>query len=84
MKEVKVYPKFKCDYCKKRAVKASMIKHEIICWYNPNRKCRTCDGEGIEFYGVDYGQGVVECERPCLDCERAKEVQKPLSIKENK
>lgn len=79
MKEVKVMPKFKCDFCKKRATKASMLKHEIICWYNPNRKCRTCKGEGTVFIlnGSLDGQ-IWEDEKDCDDCERAK------YIKENK
>lgn len=82
MKEVKVYPKFKCDFCKKRAVKASMEKHEIICWYNPNRKCRTCDGEGTQFFANAYppDYGVFEDERPCPDCARAEEIKKKKEL----
>ena len=50
MKEVKVYPQFNCDYCKKRAVKHAMVKHEKICYLNPNRECRQRDGRGFEFF----------------------------------
>lgn len=78
MKEVKVMPKFKCDFCKKRAVKSAMEKHEVICWYNPNRKCRTCDGEGLvvtpraNIDGVIIGEETDEC----LDCNRAEEIKR--------
>lgn len=50
MKEVKVYPKFKCDFCKKRAVRHAMIKHERICYLNPNRECRQYDGRANVFF----------------------------------
>ena len=70
MKPVKTYPKYKCDFCKKKAVHHAMLKHEVVCWYNPNRKCRTCFGEGTVF----YYNGFTEVESDCPDCERAKEI----------
>lgn len=79
MKEVKVYPKFKCDFCKKRAVKHHMILHEEVCWYNPNRKCRTCSGEGIVF----YYNGFTEIEEDCKDCKRAEEIKESKKLQTN-
>lgn len=68
MKAVKTYPKFKCDFCNKKAVHSAMVKHEIICWYNPSRRCRTCWGQGT----VCYDNGYTETVEDCKDCERAK------------
>lgn len=66
MKQVKVYPKFKCDFCKKRSTLSVMIRHEKICYMNPDRVCRTCDGGG-------YTQNEFnELSTPCDDCINSK------------
>ena len=83
MKQVKTYPKFKCDFCKKRAVKAAMIKHEKICWYNPNRECRTCEGLGYTI-GLDMNGYDTDEHIPCEDCERAKEIKLQKIREENR
>lgn len=38
--------RYKCTYCQKRvrAKKSDIVKHESICFYNPDVKsCSTCD-----------------------------------------
>lgn len=71
---VKTQPKFKCEFCNKKAIHWRMLQHEVICWYNPNRRCRTCFGEGTVF----YYNGFTEIEQDCPDCARAE------TIKQNK
>lgn len=65
---VKTYPKFKCDFCKKRAVAWVMKKHEIICWYNPNRVCE-------HRYADEY-------EGACRDCGIADEIKREKEKKQ--
>src|SRR3990167_10057923 len=47
MKEVKVMPRFKCDFCNRRSTKASMTQHEKVCFRNPNRFCDYCKNKGF-------------------------------------
>lgn len=81
MKEVKVYPKFKCDFCNKRSIKSRMLKHEIICYYNPNRICRECDGSGK----VIIETGIPELGNypptDCHSCEIVKEIKEKTKEK---
>lgn len=75
MKPVKTLPKFKCDFCKRRSTKASMEKHEKICFRNPNRFCEYCQNKGytVEIYGdlVEDGDGGLRDENaPCPLCSR--------------
>lgn len=46
MKAVKTQQKYKCDFCKRRSVKAAMEKHEKRCFRNPNRFCDYCENKG--------------------------------------
>jgi len=43
MRQKRVW-RYYCDHCKKGGCgKAAMIKHELHCIKNPDRKCRMCD-----------------------------------------
>lgn len=58
---VKVMPRFKCDFCKKRGTRTSMEKHERICFRNPDRFCDTCKNTGeVEESDMGY-YGKVPC-----------------------
>lgn len=61
MKEVKVMPRFKCDFCKHRSTKASMLKHEGRCFRNPNRYCDYCQNKGETEEGVEHYTYKVPC-----------------------
>ena len=69
MKEVKVQSKFKCDFCKKKSVQWRMIKHERICYLNPDRMCRQPTRLGYEFLKGDH-------DPECLDCIKSKDAIK--------
>lgn len=71
MKSVKVMPRFQCDFCKKRGVRASMKKHERRCFQNPNRFCDACENSGKVKDEIDnpYG-GLDEVERDCPYCAK--------------
>ena len=62
MKQVKVHPKFKCDFCKKRSVKSVMALHEKRCFRNPNRFCDYCENKGfIEEHYEGIGTQKIDC-----------------------
>ena len=65
MKLVKTYPKYKCDFCKKKAVEYAMKKHEITCYYNPNRVCRDCNNTGKVLCFIEHGDYTIDSERQC-------------------
>lgn len=46
MRLIKTLPRYKCDFCSHTATKAGMERHERICWFNPNRHCRSCNDTG--------------------------------------
>ena len=81
MKEIWQKPRagrfiYGCDFCKKTAVKKeTMIKHESICYWNPNRSdCPVCDGQG----NLDEWIDGVPLRQPCPACEEWKRIQKFL------
>ena len=67
MKSVKTYPKFQCDFCKKKTIKHAMIKHERICYLNPNRECRQSVRFGYEFLPNGHDED-------CLSCKISKQM----------
>lgn len=72
MISVKVLPKFKCDFCKKRSSKAAMEKHERRCYRNPNRFCDHCENLGFtseSLFDDDTGGGKIE-QVPCEYCAK--------------
>ena len=78
---VKVYPKFKCDFCKKKSTKFNMEKHEKICYYNPDRVCRDCSNEGIIHYpDSDYGE---PSDKVCPCVEIVNLIKRVKDFKEN-
>ena len=66
MKEVKVMPKYKCDFCNKRSVKLTMLLHEKRCFRNPNRFCDYCENKG--FTEEDYSDIVEGSSSVKVDC----------------
>lgn len=75
MKPVKVMPKFKCDFCKKRSIRSVMELHEKRCFRNPNRFCEFCDNKGVytETYGdlvYDGDGGLRDDNVKCPYCSR--------------
>lgn len=72
MKEIKTLPRYRCDFCKKTGVKATLVRHEIICWRNPNRYCESCKnkGEYTEVYDVGLSQTF-----PCFFCSQYDETK---------
>ena len=69
MKPINAQPKFKCDFCKKKSVEWRMKQHEIICYLNPDRKCRIHSRWGYEF--VKHKN-----KKDCDDCEKSREAIK--------
>jgi hypothetical protein len=82
MKPVKTLPKFKCDFCKRRAVKWVMELHEKRCFRNPNRFCDYCENKGFTHEHI-VGDGINEeayyQDIPCPYCS-AKDEQKTKEI----
>lgn len=66
MKQVKVMPKFKCDFCSRRSTKAAMTAHERICFRNPNRFCDHCENKGFTVERED----IYSYEAPCIYCSK--------------
>jgi len=81
---VKTQPKFRCEFCKKQAIKAAMEKHEKTCYYNPNRVCKRCDNTGVEFFmnGSPDGENYWQDERPCSACAIVQEIKDGGRLKE--
>lgn len=47
MKE-RTVTQYSCDFCGKKLLQRSaMVKHELACTLNPNRKCRMCEAAGL-------------------------------------
>ena len=64
MKQVKVMPRFKCDFCKKRSIKRVMELHEKRCFRNPNRFCDYCDNTGK----VEVSENEMSYKEDCPYC----------------
>lgn len=44
--KTKMVKRFYCDFCGKGSMRSDcMVRHEVICFYNPNRACLTCGEE---------------------------------------
>jgi len=78
MREINVPPKpakvrWGCDFCKKTtARKDTMERHEIVCYYNPTRKCPLCDGSGrLQEWHED---GFLLADDECYPCKVAREI----------
>ena len=78
MREIPIPPKpaktrYGCSFCKKTtARKETMERHEVVCYYNPNRVCPICDGSGrIQEWHED---GFLLTDDECSACKVAKEV----------
>ena len=68
-----------CDFCKRTNVwKATMERHEKMCYYNPNRECEFCDGSGT----IQLWTGGSSSDEPCHACKTAKEVQTERTTEE--
>ena len=67
-----------CSYCKRINVrKATMIQHEAMCYYNPERSvCPWCgdSSSGVEVIH-DYGTGQVT--QSCPKCDIWKSIHEP-------
>lgn len=72
MKEVKVYSKFKCDFCNKITVKFRMECHEVICYLNPNRLCRLNTRIGHVLVDPKHEKH----DKDCSDCIKSKKAIK--------
>ncbi len=70
MKQVKVMPRFKCDFCNRRSTKAPMERHEKVCFRNPDRFCPECKNTGIveRDEGFDIYTNIVK--EPCYYCSK--------------
>lgn len=73
MKEIKTYPRYKCDFCKKKAVLYAMTRHEKQCYLNKDRYCNTCKNTGTAETEEDRGEYTETIRVPCWDCFKAKE-----------
>lgn len=67
---VKTMPRFKCDFCKKRGVRAAMEKHERRCYRNPNRFCDGCQNTGKMKFEEYQGDYEVWVEGDCTYCAK--------------
>jgi len=47
MKPIKTQQRYRCDFCKKTGVRATIAIHEKRCFRNPNRYCDYCDNKGF-------------------------------------
>lgn len=56
MRPVKTQPRFHCDFCSRVSTRASMERHEGICWRNPDRFCPSCENRGhvVEIHQEAY------------------------------
>lgn len=68
MRPVKMRQRYRCDFCRYTATRASVEKHEKICWQNPDRHCPNCDGKGYHLEVYDYPGG--EFKTPCYFCSQ--------------
>lgn len=67
MKAVKTIQKYKCDFCKRRSIKAAMERHEKVCYRNPNRFCDYCENKGYTMEDLGIGSPV---KQDCPFCSR--------------
>ncbi len=74
MKPVRTQQRYKCDFCKRKSAKTSMIAHEKICFRNPNRFCELCQNKGsyTEVHGdlIEEGDGGLSEEIECIYCSK--------------
>jgi len=78
MKAVKTLQKYKCDFCKRRAIKCAMERHEKICFRNPNRFCDVClnTGKVESEYIEGIGSHIIDCHFCSrLDKEQLKSIE---------
>ena len=68
MTPVKTQPRYKCDFCKKRSVKAVMKLHEKRCFRNPNRFCDNCGNRG--FTMEETIEGYPDQKVDCIYCSQ--------------
>lgn len=66
--------RMKCRHCDRpyRTPK-TLANHERICHLNPERKCPTCNGDGVIHIRGDYSE--LDYEESCLECDMAKTKQ---------
>ncbi len=89
MKAVITQQKYKCDFCKRRSVRAAMEKHEKRCFRNPNRFCDTCENKGFtiegENWNADYKVYEHKREVACPYCStRDEKLEKEIAEREAK
>jgi hypothetical protein len=66
MKPVQSKPRFRCDFCRFQATEPTVIKHERICWRNPERHCPTCNNTGV----IAWVEDIYPYNEPCPYCAR--------------
>lgn len=91
MREIQIPPKpaktrYGCDFCKKTtARKATMERHEAMCYYNPDRICPVpCCEDGVISYddfGYGYPDGVDI--KDCEACKTADEIREYMGLKDS-
>jgi hypothetical protein len=78
---VKTQPRFRCEHspCKKTTIKHFMEKHEVKCFFNPNRICpdKECENATVPIYTFD-GYKNNDLDEPCLACKKFEEIQDSL------
>ena len=65
--------RFRCDFCenpKTYYTEKGCLKHESICYENPNRDCDTCGNDG--WVDEVSGFGTTDL-RKCYSCQYAEE-----------
>lgn len=75
MKEVRTRPRFRCDFCKKITGHHAMLRHERICYYNPNRQCERCFGEG-RYWQSTGNPACPEIDVECTACTLVDKLKK--------
>ena len=68
MIEVKTQKRYKCDFCKKRGIKKTILFHERNCYRNPNRVCSNCNNTGKYEYDAGDDNSTI-AEATCPYCE---------------
>jgi hypothetical protein len=66
---------YHCDFCRRTNYDVNaMIRHEKICYYNPDRECPICDGSGrIQEWDSEGHFKIVDDE--CEPCKIAREAR---------
>ena len=73
MRLIKTLPRYHCDFCSRTSTREAMVRHERICWGNPDRVCPSCKGKGV--YEEDFGAGVYK--EPCYFCGQRDPLKEP-------